>query len=236
MDIPNGYLERFTEKIKEVRKLFPEHIIISGNVVSNEMTEQIILSGADIVKIGIGPGAACTTRRMTGVGYPQLSAIFECGDAAHGIANEQGYGRIIADGGTVYPACIAKALCAGADFVMAGSQLAGYDESGGDVIENNGKMLKMHYGSSSNTAMKKNYGNIDTHRASEGRTALVPLKGPISYWIQDVLGSLRSTGTYIGARELKEFPKRATFVRVTNVINTAYEKYDYEPYEDNGTS
>jgi GMP reductase len=226
LDIPNGYLERFTEKIKEVRKLFPEHIIIAGNVVSNEMTEQIILSGADIVKIGIGPGAACTTRRMTGVGYPQLSAIFECGDAAHGIANEQGYGRIIADGGTVYPSCIVKAFCGGADFVMAGSQFSGFEESGGETIKKDGKLFKEYYGSSSNKAMIENYGLKELHRASEGRYTLIPHKGSVHDFIQDLLGALRSAGTYIGARTIKEFSKRATFIMVNRQLNTSVEIYE----------
>jgi GMP reductase len=235
IDVPNAYLERVVGKVRELRRMLPEHIIIAGNVVTNEMTEELLLNGADIVKVGIGSGGACLTRIKAGVGYPQLSAVIETSDAAHGISakhDDRGYGLICADGGTVYPACIAKALCAGADFVMVGSQIAGYAESGGDIVERDGRHYKMHYGSSSNTAMQKNYGIIDSHRTSEGRTALVPLKGDISSWIADVLGSLRSTGTYIGARELKEFPKRATFVRVTNVLNTAYAKYDYKPYDE----
>ena len=233
IDVPNAYLERVVNKVKEIRELFPEHIIMAGNVVTNEMTEELLLNGADIIKVGIGSGGACLTRIKAGVGYPQLSSVIETSDAAHGIGAKhegRGNGLICADGGTVYPACIAKAFCAGADFVMVGSQLAGYDQSGGEIVEKNGIKLKMHYGSSSNMAMKNNYGKIDSHRASEGRTTLVPMKGDVNDWVLDVLGSLRSTGTYIGARELKEFPKRATFVRVHNVINTAYAKYDYEPY------
>ncbi|MFT4309550.1 MAG: GMP reductase [Candidatus Woesearchaeota archaeon] len=231
IDVPNAYLERVVGKVREIRKLFPDHIIIAGNVVTNEMTEELLLNGADIVKVGIGSGGACLTRVKAGVGYPQLSAVIETSDAAHGIGAKhegRGNGLICADGGTVYPACIAKALCAGADFVMVGSQLAGYDQSGGDIVVKDNVNYKMHYGSSSNTAMIKNYGSVDSHRASEGRTALVPLKGDVNNWIQDVLGSLRSTGTYIGARNLKEFPRRATFVRVSSVLNKAYEKYDYD--------
>lgn len=228
IDVPNGYLERFLKVIKEVRSKLPNHIIIAGNVVSNEMTEEIILNGADIVKVGIGPGSACTTRRMTGVGYPQLSAVIECADAAHGISNEKGCGLIIADGGTVHPSCIAKAFCGGADFVMGGSQFSGFEQSGGETITKNGKVYKEYYGSSSNKAMLENYGKKDLHRASEGRYTLIPHKGDLNYFLQDLFGSLRSTGTYIGARKLKEFSKRATFVRVNRQLNESIAKYEVD--------
>lgn len=226
LDVPNGYLQRFLESIREVRKLCPEHIIIAGNVVTNEMTEEIILAGADIVKVGIGPGSACTTRRMTGVGYPQLSAVIECADAAHGIANDQGVGRIIADGGQQYPSCVAKAFCAGADFNMFGSMFSGFDQSAGELVERDGKQYKEYFGSSSNRAMLEFYGKKDAHRASEGREVLMPYKGDINIFIQDLLGALRSTGTYIGARRLNEFSKRATFVKVNRQLTTYLEGYD----------
>ena len=229
IDVPNGYLERFLESIKIVRQLLPEHILIAGNVVTNEMTEEIILAGADIVKVGIGPGSACTTRRMTGVGYPQLSAVIECADAAHGIANGQGYGLIIADGGQQYPSCVAKAFCAGGDFNLMGSMFSGFDESAGELIEKDGKKFKEYMGSSSNKAMQDLYGKKDNHRAAEGRYILMPYKGSIHDFIQDLFGSLRSTGTYIGARTLKEFSKRATFIRVNKQLTTYLEQYD----EDN---
>jgi len=228
LDVPNGYLEVFLEQIKLVRSLCPKHIIIAGNVVSNEITEEIILAGADIVKVGIGSGAGCTTRRMTGVGYPQLSAIIECGDAAHGIANSNGYGLIISDGGIIDPCDFSKAICAGADFVMAGSIFSGYEQSGGELIEKNGSLFKEYYGSSSNKAMIENYGMKEKHRASEGRYVLMPFKGDINNFLQDIFGSMRSTGTYIGARRLKEFPKRATFIKVNKQLNTSLAKYDVE--------
>jgi GMP reductase len=226
VDVPNGYLERFLEAIREVRALLPEHILIAGNVVTNEMTEEIILAGADIVKVGIGPGSACTTRRMTGVGYPQLSAVIECADAAHGIANAQGYGLIIADGGQQYPSCVAKAFAGGADFNLFGSMFSGFDESAGELVEKDGKKFKEYFGSSSNKAMKEFYGKKDDHRASEGRYTLMPYKGSIHTFIQDLFGSLRSTATYIGARRLKEFSKRATFIRVNKQLTTYLENYD----------
>ena len=190
------------------------------------MVEEIILAGADLAKIGIGPGAACTTRRMTGVGYPQLSAVIECADSAHGIANEQGVGRIIADGGQRYISDIAKAFCAGADFNLFGSLFSGFEQSGGQTIIKDGKKYKEYFGSSSNKALKEFYGKKDEHRASEGRYTLIPHKGDIYVFIQDMLGSLRSTGTYIGARQLKEFSKRATFIKVNRQLNNQLEQYD----------
>lgn len=226
LDVPNGYLERFIEKIRELRRLCPDHIIIAGNVVTNEMTEEIILNGADIVKVGIGPGSACTTRRMTGVGYPQLSAVIECADAAHGINNDRGNGLVIADGGQQYPSCVAKAFCGGADFNMFGSMFSGYDQSGGALIERDGRKYKEYFGSSSNKAMAEFYGKKDDHRASEGREILMPYKGDLNIFLQDLFGALRSTGTYIGASKIKEFSKRATFVRVNRQLTTYLEQFD----------
>ncbi len=226
IDVPNGYLERFLETIKYIRKICPEHIIIAGNVVSNEMSEEIILNGADIVKVGIGPGSACTTRKMTGVGYPQLSAVIECADASHGISNDSGVGKIIADGGLNIPGDIAKAFCGGADFVMSGSLFSGFEESGGKTIIKNGEKFKEYFGSSSNKAMEEFYGKKETHRASEGRYTLIPCKGSIYFFLQDLFGALRSTGTYIGAKKLKEFSKRATFIKVNRQLNTIFEKYE----------
>ncbi len=226
IDVPNGYLERFLEKIRELRALCPEHIIIAGNVVTNEMTEEIILNGADIVKVGIGPGSACTTRRMTGVGYPQLSAVIECADAAHGINNEGGNGLVIADGGQQFPSCVAKAFCGGADFNMMGSLFSGYDQSAGNLVEKNGKKYKEYFGSSSNKAMEEFYGKKDKHRASEGREVLMPYKGDLENFLQDLFGALRSTGTYIGASKIKEFSRRATFLRVNRQLTTYLEQFD----------
>ena len=227
LDVPNGYLERFLEVIKEIRVLCPKHIIIAGNVVTNEMTEEILLSGADIVKVGIGPGSVCTTRRMTGVGYPQLSAVIECADAAHGISNKKGHcGLVIADGGQKYPSCIAKAFCGGADFNMAGSLFSGFEESGGETVEKAGKLYKEYFGSSSNKALKEFYGKKDIHRASEGRYVLIPHKGSIDTFMQDLFGALKSTCTYLGARFIKELSKRTTFIRVNRQLNTSLENYD----------
>ncbi len=226
LDVPNAYLERFIGAIKNLRVICPDHIIIAGNVVTNEISEQILLEGADIVKIGIGSGSACLTRKQTGVGYPQLSAVIECGDAAHGISVDNGCGRIMSDGGITSPSCIAKAFGGGADFVMIGSMFAGYTQSGGNLIERDGLKYKEHYGMSSETAMNKFYGSVAVHKASEGRTMEIPLKGDVNCFIQEVLGSLRSTATYIGARTLREFSKRTTFIMVNNELSTYLEPFD----------
>jgi len=228
IDVPNGYVSKLLKVVEDIRKSFPDHIIIAGNVVTNEISEELILRGADIVKVGIGPGAACTTRRMTGVGYPQLSAVIECADATHGISNSQGCGLVIADGGQRYPSCIAKAFCAGADFNLFGSMFSGFEQSGGKTIEKNGQKFKEYFGSSSNYAMKNYYGKKGAYRASEGRYTLIPYKGDIHIFLQDLFGSLRSTGTYIGARSLKEFSKRATFIKVNKQMTTYLEKFDQD--------
>jgi GMP reductase len=191
---------------------------MAGNVVTGEMTEELILSGIDIVKVGIGPGSVCTTRMVTGVGYPQLSAVIECADAAHGLG-----GRICSDGGCVVPGDLAKAFGAGADFVMLGGMLAGHDECTGDVVERNGVRYKRFYGMSSDTAMKKYFGGIAEYRAAEGKEVLVQCRGPVATTVQQILGGLRSACTYVGARKLRELTKRATFIRVAMQANEVYE-------------
>jgi len=227
LDVPNAYLERFIGKVKALRALCPKHTIIAGNCVTNEITEEILLRGADIVKVGIGSGSACTTRRMTGVGYPQLSAIIECSDAAHGISNPAtGVGLVMSDGGAVYPCDAAKAFCGGTDFLMSGQFFSGFSQSGGALVEKNGEKFKEYYGMSSHTAMKSHYGGVAKHRASEGREVLLPHKGDVRDFIDELFGSLRSTATYIGALKLKEFSKRTTFLLVNNQLNRSLEKYE----------
>ncbi|XP_066124435.1 GMP reductase 1 isoform X2 [Saccopteryx bilineata] len=189
----------------------------AGNVVTGEMVEELILSGADIIKVGVGPGSVCTTRTKTGVGYPQLSAVIECADSAHGLK-----GHIISDGGCTCPGDVAKAFGAGADFVMLGGMFSGHTECAGEVIERNGQKLKLFYGMSSETAMKKHAGGVAEYRASEGKTVEVPYKGDVENTIRDILGGLRSTCTYVGAAKLKELSKRTTFIRVTQQQNTVF--------------
>ncbi len=217
IDVANGYSEYFAEFVQATREAYPDKVIIAGNVVTGEMVEQLLLSGADIVKVGIGPGSVCTTRVKTGVGYPQLSAIIECADAAHGLG-----GQIISDGGCATPGDIAKAFGAGADFVMLGGMLAGHTESGGDLITKNGERYKQFYGMSSTTAMEKHVGGVADYRASEGKTVEVPYRGAVKETLQDILGGLRSTCTYVGARRLKELTKRTTFIRVAEQENQVY--------------
>lgn len=217
LDVANGYSQHFVEYVRKVRAAFPNHTIIAGNVVTGEMVEELILSGADIVKVGIGPGSVCTTRMKTGVGYPQLSAVLECADAAHGLQ-----GHIISDGGCTCPGDVAKAFGAGADFVMAGGMFAGHDQCGGDLIEKNGKKFKLFYGMSSATAMEKHSGGVAEYRSSEGKTVEVAYKGDVEATVLDTLGGLRSACTYTGASKLKELPRRATFVRCTQQLNTVY--------------
>ncbi len=217
IDVANGYSEHFVNFVKQTHTLYPSKVIIAGNVVTGEMVEELVLAGADIIKVGIGPGSVCTTRLKTGVGYPQLSAIIECADAAHGLG-----GQIISDGGCVTPGDVAKAFGAGADFVMLGGMLAGHDESGGKLIEKNGQKFKEFYGMSSAIAMVKHVGGIAEYRASEGKMVEVLYRGAVSKTIKDILGGIRSTCTYVGASKLKELTKRTTFIRVSEQENTVY--------------
>ena len=219
IDVANGYSEHFVNYVKKTRKQYPDKVIMAGNVVTGEMVEELLLAGADIIKVGIGPGSVCTTRVKTGVGYPQLSAIIECADAAHGLG-----GQIVSDGGCKIPGDIAKAFGGGADFVMLGGMLAGHTESGGITIEKKGEKFKQFYGMSSETAMNKHVGGIANYRASEGKTVEIPFRGNIENTVQDFLGGLRSTCTYVGANRLKELTKRTTFIRVQEQHNLVFSK------------
>merc|ERR1712166_1382067 len=217
IDVANGYSEAFVKCIREMRAKYPTKTIMAGNVVTKEMTEELIFSGADIIKVGIGPGSVCTTRKQTGVGYPQLSAVLECADAAHCLG-----GRIVSDGGCTCPGDVCKALGAGADFVMLGGMLAGHDECAGEIIEENGAYFKAFYGMSSDTAMKKHAGGVAEYRSSEGKTVKVPYRGPMDETIRDILGGVRSACTYVGASTVREMSKRTTFIRVTQQLNTVF--------------
>ena len=216
IDVANGYTQAFVNFIKNFREKYPNVVLMAGNVVTPEMTEELILAGVDIVKVGIGPGSVCTTRKMTGIGYPQLSAIIECADAAHGLR-----GHIIADGGCSVPGDIVKAFAAGADFVMLGSMLAGHKEGGATAFGDN-----KFYGMSSDTAMDLHNGGVANYRASEGKTVEIPYRGDVARTLQDILGGLRSACTYVGASELKELSKRTTFVRVTQQLNETLSAYE----------
>jgi len=218
IDVANGYSEPFVDFVRRMRDKMPDVTIMAGNVVTGEMVEELVLSGADVVKVGIGPGSVCTTRKMTGVGYPQLSAIIECADAAHGLK-----GFVCADGGCTVPGDVSKAFGAGADFVMLGGMLAGHDQSEFSVETNkDGKKEVVFYGMSSETAMEKHAGGVAEYRASEGKTVKIPYRGHVKDTLQDILGGLRSSCTYVGAVTLKELSKRTTFVRVSQQINNIF--------------
>ncbi len=219
IDVANGYSEHFVRFVKKTRELYADKIIMAGNVVTGEMVEELLLAGADIIKVGIGPGSVCTTRVKTGVGYPQLSAIIECADAAHGLG-----GQIVSDGGCKIPGDIAKAFGGGADFVMLGGMLAGHEESGGKLITKNGEKYKQFYGMSSETAMNKHVGGVANYRASEGKMVELPYRGAVEKTVHDILGGLRSTCTYVGAKRLKELTKRTTFIRVQEQHNQVFSK------------
>jgi len=213
VDVANGYTEMFSNFIYQLRLNHSKLVIIAGNVVTGDMTQELILNGADIVKCGIGPGSVCTTRIQTGVGYPQLSAVIECADAAHGLG-----GHIIADGGCTNSGDVAKAFGGGSDFVMLGGMLAGHVEGGGEVVDN---MIRF-YGMSSETANDKHFGGLKDYRASEGKEVSIPYKGTVANTIQSILGGIRSSCTYIGASKIKDLPKCTTFVRVNNTHNIVY--------------
>jgi GMP reductase len=217
VDVANGYTKAFVDFLHKLRTDWPKITIMAGNVVTGEMTEELILDGADIVKVGIGPGSVCTTRKMTGVGYPQLSAIIECADAAHGLG-----GLICADGGCTSPGDLAKAFGGGADFIMLGGMLSGHDECSGELVERDGVRKMRFYGMSSRAAMEKYAGGVATYRASEGKEVLVDHRGPVEGTVQEILGGVRSACTYVGARKLKELSKRTTFIRVARQLNEVF--------------
>ncbi len=217
VDVANGYTEAFVDFLRELRKNYPQITLMAGNVVTGEMAEELILDGADIVKVGIGPGSVCTTRKMTGVGYPQLSAIIECADAAHGLG-----GLICADGGCTSAGDLAKAFGGGADFIMLGGMLAGHDECMGEVIERDGERRMRFYGMSSRAAMDKHAGGVANYRASEGKEVLLDCRGPVDATVQEILGGVRSACTYVGAHRLRELSKRTTFIRVARQLNEVF--------------
>lgn len=217
IDVANGYSEHFVTFLKKAREVNMDKVICAGNVVTGEMVEELILSGADIVKVGIGPGSVCTTRVKTGVGYPQLSAVIECADAAHGLG-----GQIVSDGGCTMPGDVAKAFGGGADFVMLGGMLAAHEECEGKIIEENGNSYMLFYGMSSASAMNRHVGGVAQYRAAEGKTVKLAYRGPVDNTVRDILGGLRSACTYVGAERLKELTKRTTFIRVAEQENRVF--------------
>ena len=218
IDIANGYSDHFSKFVSSVREKYPTKTIIAGNVVTADMTQELVMNGADIVKVGIGPGSVCTTRIQTGVGYPQLSAVIECADAAHGLG-----AHIIADGGCTCPGDIAKAFGGGADFVMLGGMFAGHEEGGGKTVKKNGSKFIEFYGSSSDIAIEKHYGGLSDYRSSEGKKVQLKYRGKIKDTVLNILGGLRSSCTYVGAPSLKQLSKCTTFIRVNQQFNETFE-------------
>ena len=221
LDVANGYTINLVDVIKRLREHLPHATVIAGNVVTGDMVTELILAGVDIVKVGVGPGSVCTTRIKTGIGYPQLSAVIECADAAHGVG-----GHIIADGGCNSSGDIVKAFAAGADFVMIGGMLAGHDECDGELVfeDDNPEPIGMQfYGMASKTAMDRHGHSNREYRGEEGKTVTVPYRGPVKDTVADILGGIRSACTYVGAKRLKDLTKCTTFVRVNNTHNRIYE-------------
>ena len=218
IDVANGYMSKFIETCRKIREKYPETILIAGNVCTQQGVLELVVEGkVDIVKVGIGSGSCCTTRKQTGIGMPQLSAVMECADTAHGLD-----AHIISDGGLQVVGDFSKAYGAGADFVMSGSMFAGHDESGGELIEDNGKKYKIFYGMSSSTAMNKYSGGVAHYRSSEGKTVKIEYRGEVKNTILDIQGGIRSAMTYIGAKKIKDMPKCTTFTRVNRQLNQIY--------------
>jgi GMP reductase len=223
LDVANGYMNKFIDICKTVRDKYPEKIIIAGNVCTSEGVLNLVMNGkVDIVKIGLGNGSCCTTRKQTGVGMPQLSAVIECSNTAHGID-----AHIISDGGLQVIGDFSKAYAGGADFTMSGSMFAAHEESGGELITESDKncvkkTYKIFYGMSSTTAMNKYVGGVAKYRSSEGKTVKLEFRGPVENTVLEILGGIRSCMTYLGAKKLKDIPKCATFIRVNNQLNQLY--------------
>ena len=218
IDVANGYMTKFIETCRIIREKYPETILIAGNVCTSEGVLELVMNGkVDIVKVGIGSGSCCTTRKQTGIGMPQLSAVIECADTAHGLD-----AHIISDGGLQVVGDFSKAYGGGADFIMSGSMFAGHIESGGELIEEDGKKYKVFYGMSSSTAMNKYSGGVAQYRSSEGKTVKIEYRGYVKDTILNILGGIRSTMTYIGAKKIKDIPKCTTFVRVNRQLNQFY--------------
>jgi GMP reductase len=221
IDVANGYINNFSNAISKMRDQNRDAVIMAGTIATPEMAEALIVAGADIVRVGIGSGSVCITRDITGVGYPQLTAVIESADAAHRLK-----GHVCSDGGCSVPGDIAKAFGAGADFVMLGSMLAGHQECEADIRyeDRGGEKIPVSmefYGMSSERAMNKYHSGVSGYRAPEGIAIEVPYKGPVEQTIRTIIGGIRSMMTYIGATRLCEIPQRTTFVVIYSRRPTA---------------
>lgn len=222
IDVANGYTESFLKFIARFREEHPSTIIVAGNVCTPYRTAQLIAAGANYVKVGIGPGSVCSTRLVTGVGYPQFSAVVECAEAAY-----EAHGAVIADGGCVDAGDIAKAFGAGAAGVMLGGMLAGHEE--GETPFNHpttpeGVWNRPFYGMASRAAQNIHNGGVKDYRSSEGREVTVPYRGKVEGTVLHILGGLRSACLYNGVSQLNELQNVATFVKVRRQANEVFVK------------
>lgn len=217
LDVPNAYIPAVLERTKLLAKTFPHAFLIVGNVVTSDRTYTLLEAGATAVKVNIGAGSCCTTRKMTNCGRPQASAVIDCANAAHNV-----HKFVISDGGCKNEGHIATAFGCGADFVMSGSMFMGCDEMETEIIEKDGKQYKIAMGSSSKRAQDMVFGGMTKYRASEGREVLVPCKGPLQNTLDSIFGGLRSAGTYIGSHKLKDFNKHANFYKVRRTLNDVF--------------
>lgn len=206
LDVANGYINRFLDVVKEIRQLFPKSVIMAGNVCTKDVVADIVHSGADIVKIGIGSGSVCKTRMITGVGYPQLSAIVETNKKIHKLD-----ALLCSDGGCKTPADVVKAFAAGADFTMIGGMLAGTKECSGDVVDD----CIRFYGMASKDAMDQFHGGIPDYKTSEGATELVKIKNcSAEDVLKEIFGGIRSACSYVGSNTLENLAENTSFIKV----------------------
>lgn len=226
VDTAHGHSQGVLNAVANVRKSFKRFAfeVIGGNVATPEATIALIEAGADAVKVGVGPGSICTTRIVTGIGVPQLSAVIECAAAARSLAPKHGYVPIIADGGIKFSGDCVKALAGGADTVMIGSMFAGTDEAPGELVIYQGKSFKMYRGMGSLGAMAKGskdryfQGDIeDTGKlVPEGIEGRVAYKGPLYDTLYQLLGGVRSAMGYVGAATIRDLQERVVFRQITH--------------------
>lgn len=217
VDVPNGYISKLIDRIKELHAAIPNALIIAGNVVTPDISQDIILAGGMCAKVGIGPGSVCLTRKKTGVGRPQASAVIDCADACHQIN-----GFCCSDGGCTSPGDIVKAFGCGADFVMIGGMFAGCEEAEGEVVYIDNKPHKLFYGMSSNLAQDKHFGGRHVGSTSEGREKFIPIVGTLNDIVNDIEGGIKSAMCYIGAKKIKNISKNCTFYKVNHQLNSVF--------------
>ncbi|MCM3798794.1 IMP dehydrogenase [Caldibacillus thermoamylovorans] len=215
VDTAHGHSKGVIEVVKQIKELYPDLNLIAGNVATAEATKELFEAGADVVKVGIGPGSICTTRVVAGVGVPQITAIYDCASVARKMGK-----AIIADGGIKYSGDIVKALAAGGHAVMLGSLLAGTSESPGETEIFQGRRFKVYRGMGSIAAMEKGssdrYFQEDNKKlVPEGIEGRVPYKGPLAETIYQLVGGIRSGMGYTGAKTLKDLRENAQFIRMS---------------------